>query len=119
MNHMDKNRFPHLGELAHPIDPERLISEFISTASHELFTPLTSILGFSELLMNPELFDVAPDKQTELLGIIHEKAKDLMGIVDALLDLNHSPTGPGVCLTRKICSIETLVTEALAAGEHR
>ena len=116
MNHMDKAGFSHSGELTRPIDPERFVNEFISTASHEMCTPLTSILGFSELLMNPEQHGgIAPDKQKEFLRIIHEKAKDLMGIVDALLDLNHSRTGPGVFLIRETCSIETLVAEALAA----
>lgn len=34
--------------------------EFVSTVSHELKTPLASILGFSELLLNREL---KPEKQ--------------------------------------------------------
>ncbi|WP_027714401.1 sensor histidine kinase KdpD [Desulfuromonas sp. TF] len=103
-------------ELTHPDDLERLKREFISTASHELCTPLTSILGFSELLMNPENYGgIAAERQREFLEIIYEKARDLMDIVDALLILAHSRSGIGVCLNREACSIETLVEEALAA----
>ena len=103
-------------ELTHLDEMARLKSEFISMASHELHTPLTSILGFSELLLNPEQHGgITPDRQKEFLEIIHKKAQDLMKIVDVILYLNHSRTGSGISLTKETCSIETLVTEALAA----
>lgn len=59
-------------------------SEFLSTAAHELRTPMASILGFSELLLNEE-FDAAT--QHEFLTIIHEQSKLMVNILDELLDL--------------------------------
>lgn len=100
----------------HQDELERLKREFISTASHELRTPLTSILGFSELLMNPEQYGgIDPDRQREFLMVIHNKAKDLTRIVDRLLDLDRGCSDLEGSLNKEVCSIETLVAEAVTA----
>ena len=71
-------------DVTHESEVDQMKSEFLSTAAHELRTPMASILGFSEVLLNQE-FD--PATQLELLGIIHKQSGLMAKILDELLDL--------------------------------
>ncbi|MFO1170249.1 MAG: PAS-domain containing protein [Hyphomicrobiaceae bacterium] len=64
----------------------RLKSQFISHVSYELRTPLTNIIGFSELLTSPRTGDLN-DKQREYLGDISASSKTLLSIINDILDL--------------------------------
>jgi len=70
---------------------ERIKSEFITTAAHELRTPLAAILGFSELLQERKKFSEAEEE--EFAEIIHEKAQYLSDIVNDLLDISRIESG--------------------------
>jgi signal transduction histidine kinase len=63
---------------------------YFRTASHELRTPMASILGFSELLLKRE-FDAATGR--ELMDIIHRQATRLIGLVNQMLDLARIDSG--------------------------
>ncbi|MEJ2202001.1 MAG: PAS domain S-box protein, partial [Desulfuromonadaceae bacterium] len=52
---------------------DRMKSEFVSTAAHELQTPLASILGFAELLLSQK-GEISPEMEQEGLTYIFEKA---------------------------------------------
>lgn len=67
---------------AHEVD--RMKTEFLSTAAHELRTPLANIFGYTELLIKAQ-FDKT--RQDELLGIIYNQTRRLSTIIDDLLDL--------------------------------
>lgn len=64
--------------------------DFFRTASHELRTPMASILGFSELLLKRE-FDAATGR--ELIDIIHRQATRMIGLVNQMLDLARIDAG--------------------------
>lgn len=72
-------------DVTHETEVDRLKSEFLSTAAHELRTPMVSILGFSELLLNDTGFDA--DTERELLTTIHRQSALMAAIIDELLDL--------------------------------
>ena len=59
-------------------------SEFLVTAAHELRTPMASVLGFSELLLEKE-YDAA--KRKEFIAIIHRQSVQMVSIINELLDL--------------------------------
>lgn len=63
---------------------------YFRTASHELRTPMASILGFSELLLKRD-FDAATGR--ELMDIIHRQASRLIGLVNQMLDLARIDSG--------------------------
>jgi PAS domain S-box-containing protein len=63
---------------------DRLKSEFLSTAAHELRTPMASIYGFTELLLTRELSE---DKRRTLLQRVYRQSEALIAIVNELLDL--------------------------------
>ncbi len=65
---------------------DRLKSQFISHVSYELRTPLTNIIGFSELLANPRTGPLN-GKQWEYLGDIGTSSKTLLAIINDILDL--------------------------------
>jgi signal transduction histidine kinase len=71
-------------DVTHETEVDYMKSEFLSTAAHELRTPMASILGFSEVLLHQE---VEADAQREFLGIIYKQSKLMAKILDELLDL--------------------------------
>lgn len=71
-------------DITHETEVESLKSEFLATAAHELRTPMTSIYGFSELLLTQE---TNRESQKEFLGIIHRQSKLMTQILNELLDL--------------------------------
>ncbi len=87
---------------------DRIKSEFISTAAHELRTPVTSILGFSELMLQEH--DFTPAEQAEFLTIIRDKADALSELIDDLLDVSRIESGRGVELHRSPITVEELIT---------
>ena len=70
---------------------DRMKTEFVSIASHELRTPITSIAGYSEVLL--EAGHGLDETQRRFLGIIDRNARRLSNLVGALLDLSKADSG--------------------------
>lgn len=71
---------------------EQAKSDFVSSISHELRAPLTSIYGFAEtLLRRGDLFDDV--QRRTFLSYIASESERLTGIVDALLDVAELDSG--------------------------
>ena len=64
---------------------EQMKSDFVSTVSHELRAPLTSIYGFAETLLRRDVLFGEAERQT-FLGYIASEAQRLTSIVDTLLE---------------------------------
>jgi two-component system phosphate regulon sensor histidine kinase PhoR len=64
---------------------ERLRQEFSANVSHELKTPLTSISGFAELMMQGI---VSEDKVIEFAGDIYRESRRLIALVDDIIKLS-------------------------------
>ena len=64
------------------LDNER--SEFVASVSHELRSPLTSILGYLELLRDGE-FGEFSGEQAAVLGIVDRNGRQLLGLIEDLL----------------------------------
>ncbi|MGB0958289.1 MAG: PAS domain-containing sensor histidine kinase, partial [Litorivicinus sp.] len=77
-------RVMYFRDVTHQAEVDRMKSEFLSTAAHELRTPLASVYGFSELLMS---IDYDKETRDDLLGTIHKQASRLTKLIDELLDL--------------------------------
>ncbi len=65
---------------------DRLKNSFLSHVSYELRTPLTNIIGFSEMLANPRIGPLNP-KQREYLNDIRTSSMTLLTIINDILDL--------------------------------
>lgn len=93
---------------------ERIKNEFISTAAHELNTPLASIMGFTELLVDSDTFGGFDDEQRhEFLSEILEKTDVLARIVSDLLDLSRMETGHAMPLQQSMESLNETISKAV------
>lgn len=63
---------------------ENMKSEFITTAAHELRTPMSVILGYAELL---KMKTFTQDVQIEMIEAIHNKSELVASLLDDLLDV--------------------------------
>ena len=74
----------YLRDVTHEAEVDQMKSEFLATAAHELRTPMASILGYAEVLLNEE-FNAAT--QHEFLNTIYVQSKLMANILNELLDL--------------------------------
>lgn len=75
----------YMRDITHQSEIDRLKSEFLATAAHELRTPLASIVGFTELMLHR---DYPPPKQKDLLATVHRQGMLLSSLIQELLDLS-------------------------------
>lgn len=86
---------------------DRMKSEFITTAAHELRTPMSTVLGYSELLQTRNLSEA---QQKEMVEAIYRQAQSIVYLLEELLDValiesradkifNLRPTDIGTLLT--------------------
>ncbi len=92
-------------------EAERMKNEFISTAAHEMRTPLTSIRGFSELLMLRK--DLSYYEKHKYLNYINQKAVNLSKIISDLLDIEHIESGRRFGLHKTLCLIDSIIKEVV------
>ncbi len=78
--------------LEHLKEVDEAKTEFVSLASHQLRTPLTSVSWFSEMLMKQEVGDLNP-KQKEYLGEIYSQNRRMIDLVDDLLNSSRIDMG--------------------------
>ncbi|MEX2598400.1 MAG: ATP-binding protein [Dehalococcoidia bacterium] len=71
-------------------DLQRRRDTFVSVASHELRTPMTTVMGFTELLIQRE---TNAEQRQSWLTHMHEDSKRVLRIVDDLLDVSRVQTG--------------------------
>jgi len=91
------------------MESERLRNSLLSAISHDLRTPLTSIVGFASVLDA----DGSHPSSRELVHAIHEEALRMSGLVTNLLDMARLQAG-AVRLNRQWAVLEETVGAALA-----
>ena len=69
---------------------DHLKSAFLANMSHEIRTPLNAIMGFSELLLNPNLIE---EKRSKYANIIKLRGNDLLNLINDILDISKIESG--------------------------
>ena len=82
-----KNNAQNAAKIAE--DANKAKSEFLANMSHEIRTPMNAVLGFAELLYNHPL----NEKQTEYVEGIQLAGKNLLNIINDILDLSKIESG--------------------------
>ncbi|MEW6196880.1 MAG: ATP-binding protein [Bacteroidota bacterium] len=65
--------------------------KFISIISHDLRAPFTTLLGFSEILLNEQ--DLSEEERNEYLRYIYDASKTQLNLINTLLDWSRLQTG--------------------------
>lgn len=71
-------------------ESDRLKSAFLANMSHEIRTPMNGILGFAELLKEPNLPD---EEHQEYIQIIERSGKRMLGILNEIIDISRIEAG--------------------------
>lgn len=105
------SRLLYLRDVTRETEVDRLKSEFLATAAHELRTPIASIYGFAELL---RMRAYPPERQQQMLERIHRNSAILIRIVNDLLDLSRLEAQQGADLQRAPADLAALVAQTVA-----
>jgi len=87
-------------------ESDQLKTEFINNMSHEIRTPMNGILGFSNFLKNPDLTDA---KRNYYINIIQNSGKQLMRIIDDILEISKLGTKQVKVTEKEVCLNDLLL----------
>ena len=71
-------------------ESDKLKSVFLANMSHEIRTPMNGILGFAQLLKEPQL---SLEEQQEYLGIIDKSGKRMLNIINDIVSISKIEAG--------------------------
>lgn len=91
---------------------------FFSNVNHDLRTPLTHIIGFSELMKNEQLGPIGQQRYREYANDIHSSGTMLLDMIEDLLGIAEAETDI-VSLTDEICNLGQLIEIAVASQRAR
>ncbi len=91
---------------------ERLKTELITNVSHDLRTPLTSIITYTDLLKNPDLTE---EEREKYVGILDQKSAKLKTLIEDLFDVSKMASGNVEIIKQRVDLAQMLQQ---AAGEH-
>lgn len=93
---------------------ERFKTELITNVSHDLRTPLTSIITYTELLKTPEL---SGEDREAYLEIIDRKSKRLKVLIEDLFEASKMASG-SIELVKEKVDLAQLLQQALAENDE-
>jgi len=106
-----RGRITLLHDVTREREVDRMKSDFVSTAAHELRTPLSTILGYTDLLLTQE--EHAREHLHEYLNLIQDKAENLAQIVGDLLDISRIEAGEALQLSFEPCDMEKICQQVV------
>ena len=89
---------------------ERMKSELITNVSHDIKTPLTSIINFVDLLQKPH----TPEQNTQYLEILRRQSYQMKRLIEDLIELSKANTGN---ITVNLAQLDAAETVNQALGE--
>lgn len=97
------------------IRSERMKTELITNVSHDLKTPLTSIINYADLI---EKEPVGSEKIPEYASVLHRQSERLKRLVDDLVEASRASTGD-MEMQLAPCELGVLLTQAAGEYEER
>lgn len=114
------DNFNNIGEnldlaIEDAVKSERLKTELITNVSHDLKTPLTSIINYSDLLSKDDNTD---DEVKEYSKIINEKSNKLKVLIEDLFEVSKA-TSNNIELDRQELDFNSLVQQSIGEWEDK
>ncbi|MBU1880014.1 MAG: GAF domain-containing protein, partial [Chloroflexi bacterium] len=98
-------------DISQELETNRAKTDFVNTVAHELRSPLTSIKGFLDLLL--ESPDYEPDEVHEMLSMARSSSNRLHHLIEDLLDVSRIEAGK-VALSQAPVNLGDLIDYTLA-----
>ncbi|WP_142415728.1 sensor histidine kinase [Hathewaya massiliensis] len=92
------------------IKNEKLKSELVANVSHDLKTPLTSIINYTDILLRE---DISEEEREEYLKILNRKSLKLKNLIEDLFEISKINSGK-MELKKSTVDIVELVNQSLA-----
>lgn len=93
-------------------------SEFIANMSHELKTPLNTVIGFSKLLTQHQERRLPDREVVEYAALIHDAAGHLLSVINDILDISKLQSGKYAIDSREIV-LEDILTETAGIFQNQ
>lgn len=105
----------YLRDITKEVESDRIKGEFLTTAAHELRTPVVSLLGYSELLMKREF---SAERLRDIYETMNRQSSLLVKMVNELLDLSNIDARAGKGLHIQALALAPLVDSAIQACDN-
>ena len=93
---------------------ERMKTELITNVSHDIKTPLTSIINYVDLLQKPH----TPEEEAQYLEVLGRKSQQLKKLIQDLMEMSKASTGNMAVHPEQVDAAET-VTQALGEFDRK
>ena len=100
------------------IEADRLKDEFVALISHDLRTPLTSIMGYTELALDDEIEPKLDEDRRSYLDVVSRSSTRLLRLVDDLLFVARLQSGR-LDLTPAPLDLCELARQAVGEAQRR
>lgn len=94
---------------------ERMKTELITNVSHDIKTPLTSIINYSDLIMKEP---AGSEKISEYADVLHRQSEKLKRLIDDLVETSKATTG-NLEVILAPCSVNELLSQAEGEYEQK
>ena len=91
---------------------EKIRQDFVANISHELRTPVSTIKGYTETLLDGALED--KENARDFLNIVHADSERLAKLIDDILDLSRIESGR-LKLEPRPCALDRIVGRVVSA----
>ncbi|WP_211655120.1 sensor histidine kinase [Planococcus alpniumensis] len=112
--HLNVLREGYRASVSERAKSERLKTELITNVSHDLRTPLTSIITYTDLLKNE---DLGNEERRKYVDILDRKSERLKVLIEDLFEVSKMASGNAE-LSKQRLDMKQLVTQALAEHEE-
>ncbi|MBR4306269.1 MAG: HAMP domain-containing histidine kinase, partial [Ruminiclostridium sp.] len=100
--------------VAAKVKAERLRTELITNVSHDLKTPITSIISYTELLSK---IDELPDEARDYVSVISKKGERLKNLTQDLFDISKAQSGNEELVMERL-DIGVLISQSLGENDN-
>jgi signal transduction histidine kinase len=101
--------------VAKEMKAEKMKTELITNVSHDLKTPLTSIINYVDLLSKEKL---APDVANEYVGVLKQKSEKLKLLTQDLFEISKVQSG-NITIDAEKINISVLVKQSIAEFDEQ